>query len=371
MRIATFIKTDGGCDEYRCTLPTEAMKRNQSDMKLLQLQIGDPLNKIIELLEAEIMFIPRLIGEHDEDLIDHIHSRGMKVVTDYDDNLFDISPFSNHYEDFGTKNIQIKQDNGQIINLWKDRETWNFDIKRNQKKLDSLKRCIEKCDAVMTTTDVLAGVYKEFSDHIYVAPNSVNLNDWVPTKVHRENKDEVRLYWSGGSSHYEDLILLQDVFPVIAKKYPQVKIIILGMNFRGITKHIPPEQFQFEEWVHTKAYPFKSRLMDIDISLIPLQDTRFNACKSNIKWIEQSSLLVPSVTSLVTPYKEHYNGVNGVFVENNSVDGWINGISHLIENPIERWKMGAEARKTVEQKFDINKNYKIWYDVFKEILDGK
>ncbi len=370
MKIVSFVKTDGGCDEYRCVLPLDAIKRHET-VKMLNLTIGDPISKVVEAVEADLVMIPRMLGEADEVLMNHIHLNKKKCVTDFDDNLFDISPFSNHYEEYGTKNVQIRAADGSIRNLWKDGETFRFNIKENKKRLESAKRCVEQADGVMVTTEKIAEVYRQYTDKVYVAPNSVNLSEWIPHKIKRDNPDEIRVYWSGGSSHYEDIVLLKDVFPAIVKKYPNVKIVMMGMNFTGATKNIPKENFEYHDWVHTKAYPYKTRLLDIDIALIPLQDTTFNACKSNIKWVEQGSLLTPCVTSLVSPYKEHYNGVNGVFIENNTEEGWYKGIAHLIENPIDRWKIGAEARKTVENKFNIDKNYKIWYDVFKEIVDGK
>jgi glycosyltransferase involved in cell wall biosynthesis len=370
MKVITFVKTDGACDYYRCIAPTEAMLRNEPEVKLLPLSIGEPLGKLIEGLQADIFFMPRALGEFDEELIKSLKANGKKFVTDFDDNLFDVSPFSNHYEEYGTKNIQIKDEKGTVQNLWKDGETYNFSIKRNQKRLDSLKRCLELADAVFTTTQPLADVYTQYTNKLYVAPNSVDLNEWKPVEYKRQDTDEVRLYWSGGSSHFEDVILIKEPLAHIMAKYKNVKLIIMGMHFRAMTSGLPQERFEWYDWVHTRAYPYKTNLLDVDISMIPLASTRFNECKSNIKWVEQGSLLTPSVTSLVSPYKEHYNGVNGVFVENNSEEGWIDGISYLIENPIDRWKMGAEARKTVENKFNIDKNYKIWYDAFKEIIDG-
>ena len=83
-----------------------------------------------------------------------------------------------------------------------------------------------------------------------------------------------------------------------------------------------------------------------------------------------SALAVPSVCSLVSPYKEMYNGANGVFVENNSVDGWVRGISALIEDPILRAKIGGAAQDYVLRHYDINTQYTQWVSAYKELLNG-
>jgi glycosyltransferase involved in cell wall biosynthesis len=365
MKVASFLKDNGACGYYRITLPMTELSKAEH-VGVVQLQLGDNLETIVQSMYADAMIWPRACDQSDLDMMDAVKGHGHKFITDYDDNLFAVSPLSPHYKDFGTEEVRFKADDGSILDVWIDGK--NLDIKENKKRQDNVKRCVESVDAVFVTTELLADVYRQYTDKVYVLPNSIDLSLWESVKIKRKNPDEVRLYWSGGSSHYEDVILLQEALTEIVKKYPEVTVVMMGMDFKGVRKNIPEDRFEFHNWVSTPAYPYKTILMDADISLIPLRDTEFSRCKSNIKWVEQGALLVPSVTSLVSPYKEWYNGTNGVFVENNSTQGWVDGISYLIENPIERWSMGAEARKTVEQHFDIKSNVTKWYLALEEII---
>ena len=111
--------------------------------------------------------------------------------------------------------------------------------------------------------------------------------------------------------------------------------------------------------------------LGIDIALIPIVDNEFNRCKSPIKWIEASSLQIPSVISYCSPYKEVESLSDkdlAVFIEGNSAEAWVEGISTLIDNPDLRKKIGEEARMVVENNFDANTQYSQWVNAYSEAL---
>ena len=369
MKICNYFGDDSGCTHYRQFIPMNALHHTIADAKVKIIKKGDPVKDMVEMIKCDILHLPRLGGEDGLELIEASKAYGSRVLIDYDDNIFKTSPLSIHYKDFGTENVQYVHDDGSVTDIWKDGK--NIDLKKNKKGLDQVKRCIEKADAITTTTEILADVYRQYNPNVFVLPNCVDLSYWNKLKLVRENPEEIRLYWSGGASHYEDVYVLKEVLPYITNKYPYCKVVIMGSYFGGVFEGCRDGSVEVHGWVKTDAYPFKSAILDADISLIPLQDTEFNRCKSNIKWVEQSALLVPSVTSLVSPYKEWYNGTNGAFIKDNDPQGWIQAIEFLINNPEERTKMAKAARQTVEENFNIDNECIRWYNAYQEILNGK
>jgi glycosyltransferase involved in cell wall biosynthesis len=180
----------------------------------------------------------------------------------------------------------------------------------------------------------------------------------------------VRIGWQGGASHYEDWCVLTEVLPFIMNKYKNVTLVIMGQAFEGVLKRLPQERVERHGWIETPAHPYRSAILDIDISLIPLVENEFNQCKSNIKWVEAGALSVPSVTSHVSPYKEFAEEFNGIFVGNNT-KSWTEAISLLIEDRVLRAKMAAGARETVERLFNIHDHYSLWLDVYTELLEKR
>lgn len=378
MKIAYFKNSDGGCDYYRAVLPIQTAKKNGS----MQAESLWPANIIADIsynkerfqsvMNADVFVLQRVIGKS---FLRKIHevilankTKG-KMVMDHDDNVFRVSPLSNHYCDYGTEEIKI-QSGGDVIFEWKDGV--NIDIKKNQSRLDEIKWSLENCDMLTVTTGVLADVFRPYCENIRVLPNCVDMNIWNRLPLVRKNPDEVRIYWSGGYSHWEDLFMIKEVLVKIAQDYKNVKIVIGGWKPVGMEMEYPKDQFEFRPWVDTVAYPYATAIADPDIAVIPVVDNEFNRCKSAIKWIEMGSLRVPSVSSLISPYQEMVSlkEDNGIFIEHNSPDSWYKGIEMLVKDAALRKKIGDAAHETVKENFDINTQYHQWVNAYQEVLSA-
>jgi glycosyltransferase involved in cell wall biosynthesis len=328
--------------------------------------------KFDKVMEADLFVLQRVIGKSFlTRLHEVIRAQGKpnRLVLDHDDNVFKVSPLSNHYVDYGTENFKIEA-NGKVIYAWEDGV--NIDLAKNRKRLDEIKWSLETCDMLTTTTEHLASVFRPYCENIRVLPNCVDMNVWQKLPLLRPNPEEIRIYWSGGHSHWEDLFLIKDVLVQIARENKNVKIVIAGWKPLGMEEEYPKEQFEFHKWVDTQAHPYRTAIADADISIIPLVDNEFNRCKSAIKFIEMGALKIPSVVSMVSPYKEMIDlkEDNGVFVENNSKDGWYKGITALIKDAELRKKIGQNAYDTVKENFDINTQKHQWFNAYGEVLSA-
>lgn len=362
MKTLAFIRDNGACGYYRVSLPLKTCKYVGGEAVNF-IEKGDSADRIMQLLDADIAVFPRPSETPMLQAIKDLKNAGTKIVVDHDDNMFKISPLSPHYEENGTEEVTIALPDGTDVKLWEDGK--NIDLKKNRQKLDNFKKALEIADMVTVTTDILASVYREYNKNVVVLPNCVKPELWQSLDLNRD--DTVRLFWAGGSSHYEDWTILSDVLPEIMSRYKNVKLVILGQMFKGTVKNLPQDRIEHHPWVPTPAYPYKVSILDPHIGIIPLRDTEFNRCKSAIKWTELSAMGVPSVVSNVSPYKEIARENNGVFVDN-QVDSWVKGISLLIEDRILRAKIGANAQAYALAQFDINRRYGDWVDAYRSLL---
>jgi glycosyltransferase involved in cell wall biosynthesis len=378
MKITYYVLTEGGCDWYRAVQPLwtlrdhnkDTIKVNQRTPVNIVVDVDTQLDKFQEDLQSDIIFIPRVMNiEYMRRLVAYArdYNPKAKVVLDYDDNVFDVSPFSSHYVDYGTQEYKISH-NGDTIDMWIDGQ--NINLFQNAMRLEHVKQAVRDADMVITTTNILADVYRPFCKQIKVIPNCIDPKVWQPLDI--KKTDEVRLFWSGGHSHYEDIYQLKEVLPAIAKKYPKVKFVFMGCKWDSLLKGVPEDRIEFHPWVHTQAYPYKTMSLNVDIGIIPLRDTNFNRCKSAIKWIEYGSIGIPCVATYIPPYSEmaKIRSDNGIFIRHNDKKAWIDGISMLIENADLRKKMGATARQTVLDNFDIHNVCKQYQTAFEEVLYG-
>lgn len=366
MRVSYFLRDDGACGIYRLSQPLKALAA-YTDTTVMVSQRGDPVGKIIEAVYCDVFIVPRPCEDNWPNAFNIARAKGCKIVVDHDDNMFEVSPMSPHYRDFGLEDVHVLDGKGKSVPMWIDGE--NFCIEDNERKRDGFKRSLETCDMVSVTTDILADVYREYTDNVVVLPNTIDMGLWKSLPLKKENPEQLKLHWGGGSSHAEDLMMVNDALIHILNKYPHVTLTLAGCKWEGSLQGIREDRIEEIPWTPTPAYPYRMAINNPDIAFIPLVGNKFNACKSNIKWLEMAALEVPSVTSLVSPYMEEYDGTNGVFVEN-TTEAWIKGISALVEDPILRATMASAARKTVENKYNIQKEYVQWEKAYKELING-
>lgn len=383
MKITYFIQNEGGCDYYRAILPLETLKkklnwdiRKRTPINLVTDGEINP-NRFHDDMGADIIFLPRvtcLTFFNKIKVYVRDYNPNGKIVIDHDDNVFNISPMSPHYADFGTEPAKIKFSDGTYKDLWYDGMEFNsgkISFRANKERLEDVKASLSEADLTTTTTQKLASVLNQYSKQIRILPNCIDSHRWRKLPLIKK-QDEVRLFWAGGDSHYEDWFQIKGAIREIMNKYRNAKLVLMGCIWPRTLDGIEKERIEFYEWEHTMAYPYRMASLGVDIGLIPLHDTEFNRCKSPIKWIEMAALSIPSVTSCIPPYKQMMclGQDNGVFIRQNDPKAWVDGISYLIDNEMERKMMGQRAYQTVMDHFDIHTQYNLWSDALQEVAYG-
>lgn len=376
MKVCIFRATDGACDYYRTVIPinkaaeNKQIQRRELWVSNLIVKMMHEEKKFIEAVNSDIYFLQRISGSS---IIKKLRSFAEEskidasLVMDYDDDVFHVSPFSNHYSDYGTEELKIVH-NGKLIHEWKDGE--NINISENQNRIEEIKKACSSVDMITTTNEHLANIFREFNSNVKVLPNCIDINSWKRLDLKRRNPDEIRICWAGGHSHWEDLYLIRNSLKEIAHKYSNVKIVMVGYMPVSMEKDFRLGQLEFHPWVETPAHPYRLAALDIDIAIIPLKDSIFNRSKSTIKWVEFSSLEIPCITSYVPPYDsiQDADDVNkGIFVENNDEGSWLRSMEFLINDVKLRKEIGKNAYQFVKDHYDINTQYYQWINAFKEV----
>ena len=364
MKVLYFLRDNGGCGWYRCASPLETASANGA-IQVCHIEKGDKVEDIGQKLAwAELCVIPRVYDEKFYGVLKTLKEMGKKVVVDWDDNIWKISPLSPHYRDHGTENYSHEY-KGEMLPVWEDGKS--IDLAKNRAGLLRAKEAMGLADMVTTTTNIIADEFRQFNPNVKVLPNCIDLTLWkkLPLQPHKG----IRMGWSGGYSHYEDWLIMAQVLPQFMRDNPNVTLVILGHKWDSSLRGIDPSRIDYRGWCPTPAYPYVSAIMDLDFAVIPLVDNEFNRCKSPIKWLEMAALEVPSVSSFCSPYAEMMDLVaeNGIFVENNDPSGWLAALETMTARAELRKRMGVAARQTVERHFDVAKNYHLWVEAYESL----
>ena len=190
----------------------------------------------------------------------------------------------------------------------------------------------------------------------------------VPTSVDASKYDQLRVESDDGKcvlgfigSHHtiKHLEILREPLKMLAQKYDYTLRVVAAQKksqydkfplFRKLVNS--NVKVEFALW-SIASEPLEMK--KIDIGLAPLTNGAWENYKCGFKLINYMAANVPTVASAIGENNFIIqDGVNGYLCKNTK--DWISKIGRLIENPELRRSLALNARRTVEEKYLLEKN---------------
>ena len=187
----------------------------------------------------------------------------------------------------------------------------------------AVKDAINYADAVITTTPALAKEIRQINENVIIASNCLDYSHMQWEAVPSERTDKVKVGWVGGVTHEEDLKLIADQI-----KGMDIEFYICGYTPGEIWNRIAKSMPDAKIVEGTKVFEYGEVYKHFDIVIAPLQDNKFNNCKSELKIIEASAYKKPIICSAVYPYLYHTANDGVLFVSRNE---WKSAIQKLVD----------------------------------------
>jgi glycosyltransferase involved in cell wall biosynthesis len=225
---------------------------------------------------------------------------------------------------------------------------------------------LKLADGIITTTDYLKSVYKQYHKEVHVVKNSIDFGVWDKLKKPKKNGKKIRIGWEGSMHHHADLEIIAEAIPKVIKKHKNAEFHFFGYlptQLQNCCKH--------HNFVSIGNYPQSMAKANMDIMLGPLEDTAFNRGVSNIRVLEAGALKKAVVVSenKNLPYAKMINGGDdGDGLLAKTTDDWIYCINWLIENPDERKAMGKRLYRKVKDNYNIKDEAKVYEKVLKSFI---
>ncbi|MFQ5651711.1 MAG: tetratricopeptide repeat protein [bacterium] len=161
---------------------------------------------------------------------------------------------------------------------------------------------IRRCDAAQATSAALQSTFGPLNRRFFVFPNLVETR-FLKRKSKGVKKHPFTVGWGGSTRHFADLEHYADAIVKWVGKHPDVRLALMaGGQIRALFSGIPPAQLDARPPASLEAY---FRFIDrLDVGLAPLLPTEFNACRSDVKFLEYASREVVPLCSRFGPYQQ-------------------------------------------------------------------
>lgn len=206
------------------------------------------------------------------------------------------------------------------------------------------RRTVRLADMVITGSSYLAEHAQRFNSNVSILPIGLKVSDYRPDCPPKAD-GKIRLVWIGSAS---TLSYLEEIKPALEE---------IGLRFDNVILRIICDDFlELQNILVEKCLWSKDtrgiNLVTSNIGLAPLPDNRFTRGKCSFKVLEYAASGLPVIASPIGTNMDYvHDNVTGLFAIN--AQQWVDRISHLIENPQLRKKMGEKGRVYAEN-FDIS-----------------
>ncbi|MBE6504817.1 MAG: DUF616 domain-containing protein [Methanobrevibacter sp.] len=305
---------------------------------------------IMPLLDTENMIndhifdviVIQRVNPYSTELLKKAKKHNIKVIYETDDDFLDINPSNPSY-------------------------TYILE------HFDKIQKLVKNADYITVSTNELKNRLNRLNVNNVEIIRNYHVNDSLPMKPfeYREN-NIIKIGYFGTLTHQGDLDLVHNVIlrlkDIYSKKGIEIIFEMAGAAMIEDSDWINVIKLPYYPMSANTFYRWLSENSDWDIGVIPLLNTEFNKCKSELKYIEFSALGIPVVASDVSAYSETIqNGVNGYLSSNE--DEWVDKLSVLIDDPIFRNGIVNNARNDVIENYNLKSRVDQWDNIFKKVLD--
>lgn len=345
-----------GCFNVRCLFPLQENGWD-GDRTMMGLERIKPEAKAKALMDADVVVFHRPEKEDVLTVARKLKEVGKKIVFDNDDTYKDYNGFK--FNDFMTE-------------------------EKAKKGLDVLNKNIDtfmaEADLITCSTEFLKKEYEQINPNVVILPNTVD-PFYYPEPI-KNDTDVVRIGITGSVGITADVNVLKPIL----EKYendPRVRLVLLSLPPEGnneIYKKLYVEEYAFWNKINIEWHSFVTsdvyydyiNKLKLDMVIIPRSDSYFNRCKSNLKFLENSMLEIPTIAQSFptgdSPYELNPEDAKHLLLATDT-ESWIAQIETLINNKELRREMGKKARDYVEENYSIEKLGHLWKEAYSKLIN--
>jgi len=291
---------------------------------------GSYVRRIFDLVSArayDLVVIQKELLPYVPPIIEQLFSRlGVKYLLDIDDAIF------HNYD---------KSENPIINKLLSDK----------------IYKVMRGSEVVIAGNEYIASRARQAgAQSVEIIPTVIDLAEY-PDKQPEITSDEFTIGWIGSPSTAHYIEKISNILCQVAEQR-QIKVRLIGSG----EVSLPGVPHEVREWSEETEI---EDLRDIDVGIMPLNDTPWTQGKCGFKLIQYMGAWKPVVASPVGVNCDIVDdGANGYLAD--SKEEWVTSLLELCDNPTKRKTMGQNGRSRVKNEYCYDVTAPMFEDVIKK-----
>ena len=336
----------GGCDFYRSRQPFSILRKYHPEW------IADKLNRVHLSSDTQRYNIVHTYRNHQPMMItafEKFNSLGKITIFDLDDDVFHMPSWNQAYMEYRPGIVKVRLTPEMQAHFKRPYVEYNV--------LDNIHKLINISTIATASTPYLANELAKHRNNndVYVVPNFID-TEWLPMISPRLPRNVIKIGWSGGYNHDEDLKVAIPAVEQILWQYPNTTFTFIGADYRNLMRN-PPKDRVFHVLGKPNVHEYYQLQADeqLDIGIIPVTDDLINFSKSPIKWMEYAIADIPTIASPIGPYPDNIQHQHtGWLVKKNKHIEWVKAIEFYIQHPEDARAYAANAKKDILNRYTMD-----------------
>ncbi len=214
---------------------------------------------------------------------------------------------------------------------------------------------------VVAGNSYLANYARKYNSSVTVIPSSIDTALYRP-RPKAETGKRVIVGWMGSSTSQNHLEMFAPVLAGIAAR--------CDFELRVISDRKPAFSEPSFVWRPWSAETEIDELSQFDIGIMPMPDDRWARGKCAMKALQYMAMGIATICSEVGANRELIShGENGLLSA--TAEEWVENLTRLIGDAGLRAELGKAGRRTIEDRYSMNRSAELFARVVRQTLEGK
>ncbi len=225
---------------------------------------------------------------------------------------------------------------------------------------------VARCDGVIAGSTFLFDHYKKLCPRVWLVPMSIDTNAWRPAAANVRAainpKTKWTIGWLGTPSNFPYLYSIEEPLADFLQQHHDARLLICS-GTRPTLRTLPQDRWEFLPWSMQGEI---SAVQQMDVGLMPLEDTEMARGKCGFKMLAYMAVGVPVIVSPVGENRDRLRRAE-IGIAATSPNDWYQALERLYRDRKAAAAMGTEGRKLAENLYSVQTNATLLANIFREV----